>query len=137
MPREFPVDPLHPAQDAIPESGSGAGTNASDPVLAIVSALASQAEKTGRLQERLAAAERRAELAEAAAREAERRCRAEADVADRFVTLLEDRLRSAEREAARLAVERSALGAEFARLWADRGNRPGPGDGLTGRGAGR
>jgi hypothetical protein len=137
MPREFPVDPLQPARDTIPESGGGAETRTADPVLAIVSALASQAEKTGRLQERLAAAERRAELAEATAREAERRCRAEADVADGFVTLLEDRLRAAEREAARLAVERSALGAEFARLWAARGDRTGPGDGLTGRGAGR
>ena len=99
-----------------------------DQIAALVAQLAVQAEETGRLRERLAAAELRAEAAEAAAREAERRCRAEAAVADRFVGLLEERLRAAEREAARLAVERTALGAEFARLWSARGERAGPGD---------
>ena len=63
-----------------------------------------------------------------AALEAERRCRAEAAVADRFVGLLEEQLQVAEREAARLAVERTALGAEFARLWSARGERAGAGN---------
>jgi hypothetical protein len=96
-------------------------------VSALAAQLAAQAEETGRLRERLAAAEQRAESAEAAACEAERRRWSEAAVADRFVGLLEERLRAAEREAARLAVERSALGAEFARLWAARGDRAGSG----------
>lgn len=117
-PQSDPRNPATPSHSA--ESGV-------IPVGALVSALTSQAEETGRLRERLAAAEQRAAAAEAAAREAERRRQAEAAVADRFVGLLEERLRVAEREAARLAVERNALGAEFARLWAARGDRTGPG----------